>query len=167
MTVGELAEPLAMSLAAASKHVQVLERAGLVGGFDCELVELEPDRRIVYRWGFVGPQRTDGPTFDSLLTVTLGETPGGGTALTLVHERLDDLTRRGPERRVHPRRLAPAVFRRRLPAVGARRTERRQRVPVRTVDLRAVRRALAARQRAGAGGRRAAEQQAEVVAVSR
>jgi DNA-binding transcriptional ArsR family regulator len=29
-TVGELAEPLAMSLAAASKHVKVLERAGLV-----------------------------------------------------------------------------------------------------------------------------------------
>lgn len=29
-TVGELAGPLAMSLAAASKHVQVLERAGLV-----------------------------------------------------------------------------------------------------------------------------------------
>ncbi len=30
LTVGELAEPLAMSLVAASKHVQVLERAGLV-----------------------------------------------------------------------------------------------------------------------------------------
>lgn len=30
LTVGELAEPLPMSLAAASKHVQVLERAGLV-----------------------------------------------------------------------------------------------------------------------------------------
>lgn len=30
MTVGELAAPLTMSLAAASKHVQVLERAGLV-----------------------------------------------------------------------------------------------------------------------------------------
>jgi DNA-binding transcriptional ArsR family regulator len=30
LTVGELAEPLEMSLAAASKHVQVLERAGLV-----------------------------------------------------------------------------------------------------------------------------------------
>ena len=28
--VGELAEPLAMSLAAASKHIKVLERAGLV-----------------------------------------------------------------------------------------------------------------------------------------
>ena len=30
LTVGELAEPLAMSLAAASKHVKALERAGLV-----------------------------------------------------------------------------------------------------------------------------------------
>jgi DNA-binding transcriptional ArsR family regulator len=30
LTVGELAGPLAMSLAAASKHVQVLERAGLL-----------------------------------------------------------------------------------------------------------------------------------------
>lgn len=30
LTVGQLAEPLAMSLAAASKHLQVLERAGLV-----------------------------------------------------------------------------------------------------------------------------------------
>jgi DNA-binding transcriptional ArsR family regulator len=30
LTVGELAEPLDMSLAAASKHVLVLERAGLV-----------------------------------------------------------------------------------------------------------------------------------------
>lgn len=29
-TVGELAEPTAMSFAAASKHVQVLERAGMV-----------------------------------------------------------------------------------------------------------------------------------------
>lgn len=30
LTIGELAEPFAMSFAAASKHVQVLERAGLV-----------------------------------------------------------------------------------------------------------------------------------------
>jgi len=30
LTIGELAEPLPMSLAAASKHVQILERAGLV-----------------------------------------------------------------------------------------------------------------------------------------
>ena len=30
LTVGELAEPLAMSFAAASKHVKVLENAGLI-----------------------------------------------------------------------------------------------------------------------------------------
>ena len=30
LSVGELAEPLTMSLAAASKHIKVLERAGLV-----------------------------------------------------------------------------------------------------------------------------------------
>jgi DNA-binding transcriptional ArsR family regulator len=30
LAVGDLAEPLAMSLAAASKHIKVLERAGLV-----------------------------------------------------------------------------------------------------------------------------------------
>jgi DNA-binding transcriptional ArsR family regulator len=30
LTIGQLAEPLAMSFAAASKHVQVLENAGLV-----------------------------------------------------------------------------------------------------------------------------------------
>jgi len=61
------------------------------GGFDCELTELVPDQRIVFRWGFVGPQGRDGATFDSLLTVTLRGAPDGGTALTLVHERLDDL----------------------------------------------------------------------------
>jgi uncharacterized protein YndB with AHSA1/START domain len=68
-----------------------------VGGFECELLELVPDQRIVYRWGFAGPQRTDEPTYDSLLTVTLGEAPGGGTALTLVHERLDDLAAAMPQ----------------------------------------------------------------------
>ena len=30
LTVGELAEPLAMTLAATSKHIKVLERVGLV-----------------------------------------------------------------------------------------------------------------------------------------
>jgi uncharacterized protein YndB with AHSA1/START domain len=61
------------------------------GGFDGELAELVPGQRIVFRWGFVGPQRRDGVTFDSLLTVTFRAAPDGGTALTLVHERLDDL----------------------------------------------------------------------------
>ncbi len=62
-----------------------------VGGFECELLELVPARRIVFRWGFVGPERTDGPAYDSLLTITLSERPDGGTALTLVHEQLEAL----------------------------------------------------------------------------
>jgi uncharacterized protein YndB with AHSA1/START domain len=63
-----------------------------VGGFECELLDLVPDQRLVFRWGFVGPERTSGPTYDSLLTITLREAPGGATVLTLVHERLDELT---------------------------------------------------------------------------
>ena len=62
-----------------------------VGGFECEIVELEPDARIVFRWGFVGPERTAAPVHDSRLTITLRAAPGGATALTLVHERLDAL----------------------------------------------------------------------------
>jgi uncharacterized protein YndB with AHSA1/START domain len=68
-----------------------------VGGFECELLELVPDQRIVLRWGFVGPDRLDGPTYDSLLTITLREAPGGGTTLTLVHERLDALRAAMPD----------------------------------------------------------------------
>lgn len=61
------------------------------GGFECQIVELVPDRRIVFRWGFVGPARTDGPTFDSLLTITLARSSETSTTLTLVHEKLDTL----------------------------------------------------------------------------
>lgn len=62
-----------------------------VGGFECEIVELVPDQRLVFRWGFVGPERAAGPVYDSLLTVTLRPAKGHATTLTLVHERLDDL----------------------------------------------------------------------------
>jgi uncharacterized protein YndB with AHSA1/START domain len=74
-------------------HYRIWHRGaeGDVGGFECELLELVPGRRIVFRWGFVGPERLGGPVYDSLLTITLDEAPGGATALTLVHERLDDL----------------------------------------------------------------------------
>jgi uncharacterized protein YndB with AHSA1/START domain len=68
-----------------------------VGGFDCELAELVPGQRIVFRWGFAGPEGRDGPVFDSLLTVTFRDAPGGATALTLVHERLDDLAAARPD----------------------------------------------------------------------
>jgi uncharacterized protein YndB with AHSA1/START domain len=64
---------------------------GDVGGFECELLELVPNQRIVFRWGFVGPVRLAGPIYDSRLTITLDEAPGGATNLTLVHERLEAL----------------------------------------------------------------------------
>ena len=70
---------------------------GEVGGFECELLELVPGERIVFRWGFVGPDRAHGPRYDSLLTITLGEAPDGATTLTLVHERLDELQASAPE----------------------------------------------------------------------
>jgi uncharacterized protein YndB with AHSA1/START domain len=62
-----------------------------VGGFECELLELVPDERIVFDWGFVGPERDTGPAYDSRLTITLRQAPGGGTELTLLHERLEAL----------------------------------------------------------------------------
>jgi uncharacterized protein YndB with AHSA1/START domain len=69
----------------------VARRGGTdAGGFDSELVELVPDGRIVWRWGFVGPQRREGPAFDSLLTITLHDTGDGFTKLGLVHERLNE-----------------------------------------------------------------------------
>jgi uncharacterized protein YndB with AHSA1/START domain len=80
------------------------------GGFECELAELVPDQRIVFRWSFVGPDRTSlvpsltsveprtaGPIFDSILTITLEKTKEGFTVLTLVHERLEQLVDAMPE----------------------------------------------------------------------
>ena len=67
------------------------------GGFEAEIRALAPPELIAWRWGFVGPEREDGPVYDSVLTVTLREAPGGGTHLTLVHERLDDLAAALPQ----------------------------------------------------------------------
>jgi uncharacterized protein YndB with AHSA1/START domain len=72
-------------------------REGDVGGFEAELLELVPGQRIVFRWGFVGPDRLAGPTYDSRLTITLREAPDGATELTLVHERLDELAAALPD----------------------------------------------------------------------
>ena len=70
---------------------------GDVGGFEGELLELVPNQRIVFRLGFVGPQRGAGPVYDSRLTITLAEAPGGATTLTLVHERLESLRAAMPD----------------------------------------------------------------------
>jgi uncharacterized protein YndB with AHSA1/START domain len=69
---------------------------GEQGGFECEILELVPDRRIVFSWGFVGPER-EALSVDSQLTITLDDAPEGATTLTLVHERLDGLHNAMPE----------------------------------------------------------------------
>jgi uncharacterized protein YndB with AHSA1/START domain len=69
---------------------------GEQGGFECEILELVPDRRIVFSWGFVGPERA-ALSMDSQLTITLEDAPEGATTLTLVHEHLDALHDAMPE----------------------------------------------------------------------
>lgn len=61
------------------------------GGCEGEILELIANERIVLRWGWSGPEHDAGPVYDSLLTITLRPTPDGGTALTLVHERLESI----------------------------------------------------------------------------
>jgi uncharacterized protein YndB with AHSA1/START domain len=69
----------------------------IVGGFDSALLELVPDRRLVFRWGFIGPQRRQGPSFDTQLTVSFHPEPSGATTVKLAHDRLDDLAAAMPE----------------------------------------------------------------------
>jgi uncharacterized protein YndB with AHSA1/START domain len=52
------------------------------------VLELVPNERIVLRWGWSGPEHDAGPIYDSRLTITLRPTADGGTALSLLHERL-------------------------------------------------------------------------------
>ena len=59
------------------------------GGFDSQLLALDPGERIVFLWGFVGPDRISDIGLASRLTIELRDAPGGATALTLVHDRLE------------------------------------------------------------------------------
>jgi uncharacterized protein YndB with AHSA1/START domain len=67
-----------------------------VGGYDCEILELVPDERIVLRWQFVGPDRSPLADASSRLTIALRPVPPDACELTLVHDRLDGLERRLP-----------------------------------------------------------------------
>jgi uncharacterized protein YndB with AHSA1/START domain len=67
-----------------------------VGGFDCEILTLEPDERIVLRWQFVGPDRRPLADESSRLTISLRPVPPDACELTLVHDRLDGLERSLP-----------------------------------------------------------------------
>jgi uncharacterized protein YndB with AHSA1/START domain len=79
----------------AGGHYRIFHPGG--GGFDAVLLELDEDRRLVFRWGFAGPDRREGPVFDSELTVTFEDAGDGGTLLTLVHDKLDAFRAAMPE----------------------------------------------------------------------
>jgi uncharacterized protein YndB with AHSA1/START domain len=67
-----------------------------VGGFDCEILELVPDERIVLRWQFVGPDRRPLAEASSRLTIALRPVPPDACELSLVHDRVDGLERQLP-----------------------------------------------------------------------
>jgi uncharacterized protein YndB with AHSA1/START domain len=89
------------------------------GGFDCEIIELVPDERIVLRWEFVGPDRRPLADTSSRLTVTLRAVPPDACELTLVHDRLEDLERRSPGMTDATRRGWSGTLARLERAVGA------------------------------------------------
>jgi len=78
-------------------HVDAQGQA--VGGFECEILELVPDERIVLRWDFVGPDRRPLADASSRLTIALRPAPPDACELTVVHDRLSpdvtDATRHG------------------------------------------------------------------------
>ena len=93
-------------------HAEVDERAGgrywvwgqdetgAIGGFDCELVELVTNRRIVFRWRFLDWDGVVQPHPDSRLTVSLRRASGNATKLSLIHDGLHELT--APEPSIEP-----------------------------------------------------------------
>jgi len=67
------------------------------GGAEAEIIELVPNRRIVLRWWFVGPDRAVEPGQETRLTVTFEPDGVGKTLVTVTHDRLDGLARALPE----------------------------------------------------------------------
>jgi uncharacterized protein YndB with AHSA1/START domain len=72
-------------------------RAGVsTGKFEGVFVKIDPPHELVYRWAFVGTEPEKGEYYDTLVTVRLRPAPEGGTHLSVVHERLEDLRRAAP-----------------------------------------------------------------------
>jgi uncharacterized protein YndB with AHSA1/START domain len=63
---------------------------GVRGTFECRILELIPNERIVLAWSWVAaaPQPADPPQDGSTVTVTLREAGPESTELTLTHARL-------------------------------------------------------------------------------
>jgi len=71
------------------------------GKFEGCFLKIDPPRELVYRWAFVGTEPEKGEYFDTLVTVRLRPEPDGGTRISVVHERLEELRRGAPH--IHAR----------------------------------------------------------------
>ncbi len=71
------------------------------GRFEGRFVKIDPPRELVYHWAFVGTEPEKGEYFDTLVQVQLRPSPDGGTHVTVVHERLEELRRGAPQ--IYPR----------------------------------------------------------------
>ena len=71
------------------------------GRFEGRFVKIDPPRELVYHWAFVGTEPEKGEYFDTLVHIQLRPSTDGGTHLTVVHERLEELRRGAPQ--IYPR----------------------------------------------------------------
>jgi uncharacterized protein YndB with AHSA1/START domain len=67
------------------------------GGMSGEILELVENERLVFDWQFVGAARELDPERETRLTIEFRAAGDGGTLLTLVHERLDNLAAATPQ----------------------------------------------------------------------
>jgi len=62
------------------------EKPGPDGDIECEVLEIEPHRRLRYSWRRDhGPRNAGGRALDTVVTFELAETATGGTRLRLTH----------------------------------------------------------------------------------
>ncbi len=71
------------------------------GKFEGCFLKIDPPRELVYRWAFIGTEPEKGEHFDTLVTVRLRPESEGGTHISVIHEKLEDLRRGAPH--VHVR----------------------------------------------------------------
>jgi uncharacterized protein YndB with AHSA1/START domain len=68
-----------------------------IGGFYAEFTEIVPDAKLVFNWGFMGPELRSGKVFDTRLSVTFADEGNGRTKLVLVQEKLEEFAAAMPD----------------------------------------------------------------------
>ena len=68
-----------------------------IGGFYAEFTEIVPNAKLVFNWGFMGPELRNGKVFDTKLSVTFADEGNGRTKLVLVQEKLEEFAAAQPD----------------------------------------------------------------------